>query len=262
MATTDGDVERARNSLRRQSTSDLVKNEILNWLEAGRYTAGQSLPSEREMQAEFNVSRVSIREAMVGLEAVGLIEIHQGRGCFVSPQISEVVRRPFAVWLRMYRDEVISLLKVRSVLDGLAAYEAVSKNDHDLIAKVRAAHEAFKEAAAHGADAPRLALLDKIFHRSIAEASGIGIVQHLLLDLNENVANSHRITMALEGRPRQSAKEHSRILSAILAGDSEEARQEAADHVMGIVSIIEAYIGGRADAEDLTRLATPVDVRP
>ncbi|MCL1075276.1 FadR/GntR family transcriptional regulator [Shewanella dokdonensis] len=53
----------------------------------GRYAAGQKLPSESELISYFNVSRTTIREAIKGLEASGLVDIKRGAmgGAFVKP---------------------------------------------------------------------------------------------------------------------------------------------------------------------------------
>lgn len=225
----------------RQSTTTAVKNRILSWIEEGRYKPGDVLPSERDLQAEFRVSRVSVREAMVGLHAIGLVEIQHGRGCYVSARMTDLVRRPLAVWLEVNRDEVIGLLKVRAALDGLAAHEAAERGDVCLLSRVGDAHRAFCAAVAAG-EATSLPSLDNALHLSIAQASGIQVVENLLSELDGNVANSHRITMAVEGRPERSAAEHSKILDALLAGDGKRARREAEDHVMGTISVIQAHV--------------------
>ncbi len=51
----------------------------------GRYAQGTLLPSERELQQEFAVSRVTIRLALDSLRRTGLVESRQGKGYFVQP---------------------------------------------------------------------------------------------------------------------------------------------------------------------------------
>lgn len=50
----------------------------------GNYPAGTRLPTERELAAEFGVTRHVVREALKRLEAVGLIRIRQGSGIHVE----------------------------------------------------------------------------------------------------------------------------------------------------------------------------------
>lgn len=245
MATTvDLDANEAAPLLPRdkKSTTDLVKAQLLEWIEDGRYKPGDALPSERELQATFNVSRVSVREAMVSLEAVGLVEIEHGRGCYVSRGVAELVRKPFAVWMKVNRDEIVGLLKVRSALDGLAAYEAADHGDQQDLDRVVAAHEAFAHAVKNDVEAVQLTSLDKKFHFSIAVASRLKITQDLLTTLDHNVVNSHRRTMAMDGRPPESVKEHARIVNALLDGNSARAQKAAADHVKSSIELVRRYV--------------------
>jgi DNA-binding FadR family transcriptional regulator len=51
----------------------------------GRFTAGEKLPPERELAEEFQVNRTSVREAIKGLEGLGLVSVRQGDGATVQP---------------------------------------------------------------------------------------------------------------------------------------------------------------------------------
>lgn len=53
----------------------------------GRFQAGQKLPPERELADEFEVNRTSVREAIKGLEGLGLVTVRQGDGATVQPLI-------------------------------------------------------------------------------------------------------------------------------------------------------------------------------
>jgi GntR family transcriptional regulator len=48
------------------------------------WTPGVKLPSEAELTAEFAVSRITVRQALAGLHAQGLIEKVNGKGSFVT----------------------------------------------------------------------------------------------------------------------------------------------------------------------------------
>lgn len=59
---------------------DRLRGQILD----GTYQPHQQLPSEAEMIASFNVSRITVRQALGDLEAEGLIFRLHGKGTFVS----------------------------------------------------------------------------------------------------------------------------------------------------------------------------------
>jgi GntR family transcriptional repressor for pyruvate dehydrogenase complex len=118
----------------------------------------------------LGVSRVSVRETVSALEAVGLVDVRHGRGSFVISRRPESYSGLFGPWLEAHRDEVMHLLDVRGALDELAAGEA----GPDEIAAIGGAHESFAAAASD----PRkvvhiLEQLDIKFHESLADAGAI-----------------------------------------------------------------------------------------
>ncbi|MEI8323149.1 MAG: GntR family transcriptional regulator, partial [Actinomycetes bacterium] len=60
-------------------------------LVAGNFAAGQMLPSESELSAEFSASRVTVRRALEVLRDEGLVNARQGFGWFVP---GDTVRQP------------------------------------------------------------------------------------------------------------------------------------------------------------------------
>src|SRR5215208_5565279 len=64
------------------SIADQIRAAILG----GRLEQGQRLPPERELAEQFGVSRVTVRDALRTLEAMGLIEVRVGArgGAFVT----------------------------------------------------------------------------------------------------------------------------------------------------------------------------------
>ena len=63
-----------------------VANKILEMIDSGVFPPGSRLPGERELAKRFEVSRVSIREAEIALQAQGRVEIKVGSGVYVLDQ--------------------------------------------------------------------------------------------------------------------------------------------------------------------------------
>lgn len=61
-----------------------VANAIAEAITGGHYQAGQKLPSERELTEKYNVSRATIREAMIALSIRGIVEARHNAGMFVA----------------------------------------------------------------------------------------------------------------------------------------------------------------------------------
>ena len=60
-----------------------VMERVRALIEDGSFPPHTKLPSERELQQSFGVGRSTVREALRALEALGVIELRQGRGAFV-----------------------------------------------------------------------------------------------------------------------------------------------------------------------------------
>jgi len=63
-----------------EGIADAIAESIL----AGRYAPGQKLPSERELTETYNVSRPTVREALIALGLRGLVEHRRNAGVFVA----------------------------------------------------------------------------------------------------------------------------------------------------------------------------------
>ncbi|SDZ65768.1 GntR family transcriptional regulator, glv operon transcriptional regulator/GntR family transcriptional regulator, mannosyl-D-glycerate transport/metabolism system repressor [Evansella caseinilytica] len=62
----------------------MIENDILSKINSGFYTKGQFIPTEQELVKEYNVSRVTVRQATNNLVAKGYLIRNQGSGTFVA----------------------------------------------------------------------------------------------------------------------------------------------------------------------------------
>jgi len=60
-----------------------------NRIADGHFRAGQKMPTQEELEQEFGVARVTVRQAVELLEKQGLVHRQQGRGTFVTPHMPE-----------------------------------------------------------------------------------------------------------------------------------------------------------------------------
>ena len=63
-----------------------ISQQIQQRIIDGQYLPGDKLPSERELIAQWQVSRITIRRAIANLVRQGLVVTHQGKGAFVAEQ--------------------------------------------------------------------------------------------------------------------------------------------------------------------------------
>jgi GntR family transcriptional repressor for pyruvate dehydrogenase complex len=92
----------------------------------GRYPVGRRLPAERELALEFDVSRPTVREAVIALEVRGLVEVRVGSGVYVRrpPEARETPGAGIGAF---------ELTEARLLFEGeAAALAAVHVTDADL----------------------------------------------------------------------------------------------------------------------------------
>jgi DNA-binding FadR family transcriptional regulator len=184
----------------------------------------------------FEVSRVSVREAIVGLEAMGAVSVQHGRGCFVAEATRDRFSGPFGDWLKQHHDQMVELLKVRGALDGLAAFETAQIGDQTVLKKLESIHKSYGTLV--GEKHPsldRLVALDVRFHGAIAEGSHSALLSDLLTELNTHIADSRRLTFLSKGQPQRSWNEHSGIIDAIRRHDADDAENQAIRHIHSVL---------------------------
>ena len=116
-----------------ESKREIVIQKILGTLKSGEFSPAQQLPPERKLARQMGVSRVLLREAVVALETLGVLEVRKRQGIFVKKRshrnISENIRfMPF--WSA---DFIPQLMEVRLIIDVNAAkFAALRRTDDDL----------------------------------------------------------------------------------------------------------------------------------
>ena len=63
-----------------------ISEKLRHQIETGKYAPGKKLPSEHQLMDVFEVSRITVRQAIANLVNQGLAESRQGKGVFVIPQ--------------------------------------------------------------------------------------------------------------------------------------------------------------------------------
>jgi DNA-binding FadR family transcriptional regulator len=204
---------------------ETVRAYLADGMTAGRFTAGQKLPTERELAERFSVSRTVVREAMVMLEANRAIVRHVGRGTFVAeaaPANADTAEVSPA-----------ALIEARAVIESELAALAVLNASHRDITAIHTACEAFDPSAG----TQEFELYDHAFHRAIAVAAK----NALLLASHDLVAGARKGSewrrlkaISHASRPERRSevlREHRAIVEAIESGDGAGARQAMLQHL-------------------------------
>ena len=196
---------------------------------------GDKLPSERELAEMLRVSRSSIRDAIRGLELMGLVEPRQGAGTIVREVSAELLPNPFANALKRRRELVSELLDFRKMLEPPLAARAATHASSDEIAEMDDILRRQEEKQVQGDAA---VAEDAEFHYSIALASGNSVVLKVLDILMDLLRDTRERSLQVEGRAQKSLAGHRRILAAIKRHDGDAAKSAMRRHIEDVEEIV------------------------
>jgi GntR family transcriptional regulator, transcriptional repressor for pyruvate dehydrogenase complex len=227
--------EKLLERIERTSVITAVMDRIRGLIESGQLAPGARLPSERELRERLGVGRSTVREALRALEALGLIEMHQGRGSYVRvpvdgeslPVALTLASRP--AWAGLDR-VVEARLPIETYTASLAA---IRRTDEQLAGLARKLHD-FTAAMGEN-DLSQLVLADYGFHDLIAHAASPALAR-ALDSISVLIINSRNLSLSREERLPHVLEKHRRIYEAIAAQDPMKASQAMSEHLLDFIS--------------------------
>ncbi|MFO1141690.1 MAG: GntR family transcriptional regulator [Amaricoccus sp.] len=212
-------------------TSRLVR-ELSGEIVAGRLGPGVRL-DEQSLADRFELSRTPVREALVQLAAMGLVEKRPHRGVVVAPLTAEKLTHMF---------------EVMAELEAVCARLAARRMSVVECQELEAEHLAAAEIARVG-DFERYEAANRAFHRSVYLGSGNPMLIETAEDFRRRINPFRRAQFHVEGRIARSFGEHGAIVAAILRRDEEAAYLAMREHLLTVRDASEAFVTGRFQLE-------------
>ncbi len=213
---------------------------LLQAIKLGVVVPGDRLPSERDLAARLNVSRVTLREAIHALTEAGYVESRRGRygGTFVNEQLPKPRRTPAKRLARELGDGLEDALVLRAALETGAAEAAASRS----LSEAEQEHLGRCLAETSAARLSDYRRLDSRLHLAIAEVSGSPSLTSATADVRMRLNELLDAIPLLERNIQHSNEQHEAIVEAILAGDPEAARRAMQEHLSGTAALLRAFL--------------------
>lgn len=228
-----------------------VADQIKRLISDGAFPPGSRLPGERELAERFDVSRVTVREAEIALQALGYIKIKTGSGVYVlDPAEKKSEGLP--------NISAFELTEARLMFESEAAALAARQISDDTLAHLAKLVEMMSSDDPDNDEAAQQA--DREFHLTIAAASGNAAVQYVIETLWRirtdlpAVSEVHSAICAVES-PSRRHSEHADVLEALRGRSPSKARQAMQEHFRGLLESMIDVTEEQALAE-LRRQAT------
>lgn len=216
---------------------DAIIEQLVTKIRDGELEPGERLPSERQLTEMLQVSRSSVREALQGLGAMGLVETKSGAGTFVKDQghdlalygnsiesLSDFLQKEMRCHMNQAR------LFVEQGTVTKAAENITEESSQLIYDSWKKLYEAENQAI-EDPDKMDWTIHDN-FHLAIAKASGNPFLVELLITLLDNIPLSLRDKSLIYGGVENKRRIlrgnqiiHQNLCQAIIQGDAVHARK-------------------------------------
>lgn len=217
--------------IERGSLAERVANRLLDLVRTRNLKPGDMLPPERELALLMQVSRPSVREAVRGLQLLGVLKARQGSGVFVSSLEVDDLLAPLQMVLTLNAENAPALHEARMLIDGeIARLAAVSLAGPEL----HRLREMLEVQRGLLADPIGFRVSDTEFHRTIADATCNPFLQRISLSLYVLGMEFRHVAATIPGVLARSLADHEAIVAALAARDPEAAAAAMRTHMQSI----------------------------
>ncbi len=196
-------------------------------IDEGAFPVGSRLPGERELAEKFDVSRVTIREAEIALQAIGRLEIKTGSGVYVADNAPSPEESLPSV-------SAFEVTEARMLIESEAAALAAHNITDEQIDRIA---ELVNQMAVGGKEEGDRA--DELFHETIAKASNNAAILHSVKQLWQMRDSIPQVKAVYESvcdnNQHIRTAEHRAVFEALKARDPAAARAAMREHFQRLI---------------------------
>lgn len=207
-----------------------VAEQLATAIEEEEYPPGSRLPAERKLAERFNVSRPTIREAIIALELSGCVEVRGGSGVYICTEnpnhlaTTDLSVGPF------------DILEARIMLEGEVAELAAKRITDE---EIKGLHIALEAMVQENEQEPICEKADQEFHMLIASSTRnealVSACAHLWNLRNSSPISARILEKVRQAGSRPRIEEHLVILDALEKRDPIAARHAMREHLTRVI---------------------------
>lgn len=210
-----------------------VANQILELIDSGVFPPGSRLPGERDLAEKFGVSRVSIREAEIALQAQGRLEIKVGSGAYVLDAAGLLGRG-------MPKVGPFELTEARALFEAESAALAAPIITDEVLTELEGYIQAMVGKGKDNELSHEEA--DRLFHLTIAKATNNAAIIYTIDNMWKMRSEAMEVQTVYEHVCHSDdvllEREHRAILEALRARDSVKARTAMRAHFTRMIEAL------------------------
>jgi GntR family transcriptional repressor for pyruvate dehydrogenase complex len=213
--------------------SDVLAGELRERILNGELAEGVSLPAERELVKQTQMSRATVREALRILEVQNLVKVKAGRagGAFVQRPTTKSMASSVSMLIRGRRIKLVDLMETREALEPFCAELAARNRTDDNLAELDRANGAIADPEA---DLAQFLQANLDWHVGVAVASRNELLTGFMIALSQAIYVGTENAAFVDTEVRAvTAKAHWAITNAIRDRDAAAAGRRMRRHVHG-----------------------------
>lgn len=210
-----------------QDRHTLIQGRLKDYIAQNKLKPGDRLPTEEALSEQLGVSRTAVREALRGLEALGIVESQHGVGRVVQPFSFAPILQNLSYGFVFHDYNILQVMEIRKALDAYFVQQAMANLTDKDMETLSEIVERMKERTDAGQDMERE---DHRFHELLYRRCDNPLALQLF-EITWQVRNAALDqSRALYEMPPDTVQEHRAALKAIQQGDLALARQLLIDH--------------------------------
>lgn len=208
--------------IKKVKISEMIQNQIIDMISSGKLPPGSKLPSERDLCESLNVSRASLREAIEGLNALGITE-KRPDGTYIKSNLDSLLQTPFNLYVSLNNISMEKVFAAREVLECQNAYIAATEATEEELENMGKIVERLKNSVSDEDIWNNAAQ----FHMEVAKATHNEIL----------IAAFSMIYLFIAEKPRKEKAvdfDHREVYEAIKSRDAKRARSAMINHLRSV----------------------------
>jgi GntR family transcriptional regulator, transcriptional repressor for pyruvate dehydrogenase complex len=211
--------------------SDVLASHLRERILNGELAEGVSLPAERDLVKQTQMSRATVREALRILEVQNLVRVKAGRagGAFVQRPTTKSMASSVSMLIRGRRIKLVDLMDTREALEPFCAELAARNRTDEDLTELDRANEAIADAKA---DFEQFLRANLDWHVGVAVASHNELLIGLMTALSQAIYAGTKNAAFVDTEVRAvTSQAHRAITTAIRECDATAAERRMRRHV-------------------------------
>ncbi|MDF2988774.1 MAG: GntR domain protein [Eubacterium sp.] len=211
----------------RQSIGEQVFEQMKEQIFNNEWKRGEKIPSENDLAVSFGVSRITVRQGLQKLTALGLIETRLGEGSFIREATPGINMNPLIPMAYLNENSLMEILEYRKVLEGNVAELATEKASADEVEKLEEAYKLMEQVKD---DLEMFSKADLNFHLLLANMTQNSLIIQTFHIFNDVLNRAFSQIVSKRGNSA-GIYYHKLLLEAVKSRNSGEAKKIMQEHM-------------------------------